>query len=154
MQKMKISKITLHDAASRKPYRTDGSLLKMLYPAMMDITKNGADTGRTGVRSTLSRGFILRIAWQAGIHGTPRLTRGFLITGKRCSPHRLHRILHSVCPLEYDSKPVPFSRALYTQIFFYSADNVVICVGCDSIYHRIAQRKHEKADQRYKNKEF
>lgn len=51
MQKMKISKITLHDAASRKPYRTDGSLLKMLYPAMMDITKNGADTGRTGVRS-------------------------------------------------------------------------------------------------------
>ena len=28
--------------------------------------------------------------------------------GKRCNPHGLHRILHSDCPLEYDSNSLPF----------------------------------------------
>lgn len=39
---------------------SDDSLLKMLYLAAMDITKNGLTTGRTGVRSIPSRNFILK----------------------------------------------------------------------------------------------
>ena len=39
---------------SKTVFPSDDSLLKMLYLAMMDITKNGPGTGRTGDRSTLN----------------------------------------------------------------------------------------------------
>jgi len=48
-------------------FPTDDSLLKLLYLATMDITKNGPGTGRTGDRFTPGRRFILRNGFPAGI---------------------------------------------------------------------------------------
>lgn len=39
-------------------FPTDESLLKMLYPAMIDKTKNGRDGGRTGPQSTRDVGIF------------------------------------------------------------------------------------------------
>lgn len=51
---------------SKAVFPSDDSLLKMLYLATMDITKNGPDTGRTGDRSIPSLKFILKNVWQGG----------------------------------------------------------------------------------------
>ena len=51
---------------SKTVFPSDDSLLKMLYLATMDITKNGPDTGRTGDRSIPSLKFILKNVWQDG----------------------------------------------------------------------------------------
>ncbi len=45
---------------SKTVFPSDDSLLKMLYLATMDITKNGPVTGRTGDRSIPSLKFILK----------------------------------------------------------------------------------------------
>ena len=67
---------------SKTVFPSDDSLLKMLYLAMMDITKNGLDTGRTGARSIRSWRYFSRNAypdcnplvdWQ-GWPGQPCLT--------------------------------------------------------------------------------
>lgn len=51
---------------SKTVFPSDDSLLKMLYLATMDITKNGPVTGRTGDRSIPSLKFILKNVWQDG----------------------------------------------------------------------------------------
>jgi hypothetical protein len=57
--------------AKRRPAHTvfpsDGSLLKMLYLATMDITKNGRDTARTGDKSISSWRSILKNVFLEGI---------------------------------------------------------------------------------------